>query len=167
MRTALPNSEMFNVKYFNSGPQKYFYLWALEFSWFIWYLCLVAQSCLTLCDPMAHQATLSMEFSGQEYCSELPCSPPEIFPTQGLNPGPPHCRQSLYHLSHQRSHLIFNPINLFKWLDKTHIIPPTFARLQKTYFKQLQLVIIVHHLPFYKSYLNYKYRILVELMAQW
>jgi len=24
-----------------------------------------------------------------------------IFPTQGLNPGLPHCRQILYHLSHQ------------------------------------------------------------------
>ena len=45
-----------------------------------------------------------------------------IFPTQGLNPGPPHCRQSLYHLSHQRSHLIFNPINLFKWLWIKYIL---------------------------------------------
>ena len=26
-----------------------------------------------------------------------------IFPTQGLNPGFPHCRQTLYHLSHQGS----------------------------------------------------------------
>ena len=26
-----------------------------------------------------------------------------IFPIQGLNPGLPHCRQMLYHLSHQRS----------------------------------------------------------------
>ena len=25
----------------------------------------------------------------------------EIFPTQGLNPGLPHCRQTLYHLSHR------------------------------------------------------------------
>ena len=25
-----------------------------------------------------------------------------IFPTQGLNPGLSHCRQTLYHLSHQR-----------------------------------------------------------------
>ena len=28
----------------------------------------------------------------------------EISPTQGLNPGLPHCRQMLYHLSHQGSH---------------------------------------------------------------
>ena len=27
----------------------------------------------------------------------------EIFPTQGLNPGLPHCRQMLYHLSYQGS----------------------------------------------------------------
>ena len=27
----------------------------------------------------------------------------EIFPTQGLNPGLPHCGQTLYHLSHQGS----------------------------------------------------------------
>ena len=26
-----------------------------------------------------------------------------VFPTQGSNPGPPHCRQMLYHLSHQGS----------------------------------------------------------------
>ena len=26
-----------------------------------------------------------------------------IFPTQGLNPGLPHCRQILYHLSHRGS----------------------------------------------------------------
>ena len=26
-----------------------------------------------------------------------------IFPTQGLNPGLSHCRQTLYHLSHQGS----------------------------------------------------------------
>ena len=29
-----------------------------------------------------------------------------IFPTQGLNPGLPHCRQILYHLSHQGSSLV-------------------------------------------------------------
>jgi len=27
----------------------------------------------------------------------------EIFPTQGLNPGLPHCRWILYHLNHKRS----------------------------------------------------------------
>ena len=31
-----------------------------------------------------------------------------IFLTQGLNPGLPHCRQTLYHLSHQGSHLLIS-----------------------------------------------------------
>ena len=41
----------------------------------------VAQSCLTLCDPVergAHQAPLSMGFCRQEYWSGLPCPPPGI-----------------------------------------------------------------------------------------
>ena len=33
-----------------------------------------------------------------------------IFPTQGSNPGLPHCRQMLYHLSHQGSPLC-NPVD--------------------------------------------------------
>ena len=73
------------------------------------FVCLVTQSCLTLCDP-------------------VDCSPPGfsvhgdspgkntgvgghvllqgIFPTQGLSPGLLHCRQILYCLNHQGS-----PIN--------------------------------------------------------
>ena len=51
----------------------------------------------------ARQAPLSMEFSRQEYRSGLPCLLQGIFLTQGSNPGLPHCRKILYHLSHQRS----------------------------------------------------------------
>ena len=32
-----------------------------------------------------------------------------IFPTQGLNPGLPHCRQILYQLNHKGSPLYFAP----------------------------------------------------------
>ena len=35
---------------------------------------------------VACQASLSMEFSRQEYWSRLPCPPPGIFLTQGSNP---------------------------------------------------------------------------------
>ena len=49
---------------------------------------------------VAYQAPLSMEFSRQEYWSGLPHPPPGIFPTQGSNPGLPHCRWILHHLSH-------------------------------------------------------------------
>ena len=38
-------------------------------------------------------------FSRREYWSGLPCPPLGTFPTQGSNPGLPHCRQILYHLS--------------------------------------------------------------------
>ena len=41
-----------------------------------------------------------------------------IFPTQGSNPGLPHCRQTLYHLSHQG-----NP-EYTEELDKKHFHDP-------------------------------------------
>ena len=38
-----------------------------------------------------------------------------IFPTQGSNPGHPHCRQTLYHLSHQGSPNDYsNALSIFK-----------------------------------------------------
>ena len=48
----------------------------------------VAQSCLTLCDPMtaAHQAPLSMRFSRQEHWSGLSCLPPGDLPDPGMEP---------------------------------------------------------------------------------
>ena len=57
---------------------------------------------------VAHQAPLSMEFSRQEYWSKLPCPLPGDLP----NPGTEHCRQILYHLSHQGSHqlIVFTKI---------------------------------------------------------
>ena len=42
-------------------------------------------------------------FSRQEYWSRLHALLQGIFPTQGSNPSLPHCRQILYHLSHQGS----------------------------------------------------------------
>ena len=51
----------------------------------------------------AHQAPPSMGFSRQEYWSGLPFLLQGTFPIQGRNPGLPHCRQILYHLSHQGS----------------------------------------------------------------
>ena len=62
------------------------------------------QSCPTLCDPMdcsppgssVHGILLQ---AGVGYHALLQ----EIFPTQGSNPGLPHCRQILYQLSHKGS----------------------------------------------------------------
>ena len=56
--------------------------------------------------PLACQASLSMEFSRQEHWSGL------LFPSlgdlsdQGSNLGLLHCRQILYHLSHPGKHLM-------------------------------------------------------------
>ena len=64
------------------------------------------QLCPILCNPMDTvplQAPLSMGFSRQEYWSGLHALLQGIFPTQGLNPGLPHCRWILYRLSHQGS----------------------------------------------------------------
>ena len=51
----------------------------------------VAQSCLTLCDPMYcnHQGPLSMGFPRQEYRSGLPFPSPEDFTNPGIEPGSP------------------------------------------------------------------------------
>ena len=56
----------------------------------------VPQWCLTLCRQ-------SMKFSRPEYWSDSHSLLQGIFPTQGLNPGLPHCRQILYQLSHKGS----------------------------------------------------------------
>ena len=50
---------------------------------------------------MAHQASLFMEFSRQEYGVGCHALLQGIFPTQGLNVGLLHCTQILYHLSYQ------------------------------------------------------------------
>ena len=52
---------------------------------------------------VAYQAPPSMGFSRQEYWSGLPLLLQGIFPTQGSNLGLQHCKQVLYHLSHQGS----------------------------------------------------------------
>ena len=60
-----------------------------------------AQSCPTLCEPMSYTRPWNSpgQNTGVGSLSLLQC----IFPTQGLNPGPPHCRQILYQLSHKGS----------------------------------------------------------------
>ena len=49
---------------------------------------------------LAYQAPPSMEFARQEYWSGLPFPSPGDLPDPGIELGLPHCRQTLYHLSH-------------------------------------------------------------------
>ena len=64
---------------------------------------LFAQSCPTLFDPLdcSCQTLCPWDFSGKS--TEVGCHflLQGIILTQASNPGLPHCRQTLYHLSHQ------------------------------------------------------------------
>ena len=67
-------------------------------------VCLVAQLCPTLCDPMDCSLPGSFvhgDSPGKNTGVGCQVLLQGIFPTQGSNPGFPHCRQILYHLSHQ------------------------------------------------------------------
>ena len=69
-------------------------------------LCLVTQLCLTLYDPTnCSPPGSSVHGSSLGKNTGVACHAllQGIFPTQGLNPGLPNCRQILYHLSHQGS----------------------------------------------------------------
>ena len=66
--------------------------------------CLVAQSCLTLCNPMDCSPPGSFvhgDSPGKNTGMGCLAFLQGIFPTHGLNPGLPHCRWILYWLSHQ------------------------------------------------------------------
>ena len=63
----------------------------------------VAQLCSTLCDPMDCSLLCPWDFPGKSTGVGCHFLLQRIFPTQGSNLGFPHCRQMLYHLSHQGS----------------------------------------------------------------
>ena len=87
------------------------------------YIDTIAKSCLTLATPwtVACQASLSMGFSGQEYCSGLPFPSPGDLPDPATEPGSPalqadSLRLCLYRLSYEGSpwsHLLnpFKPVS--------------------------------------------------------
>ena len=69
-------------------------------------VCLVAQSCPTLCNPMdCSPPGSSVHGDSPGKNTEMGFHVPfqRMFPTQGSNPGLPYCRQILYCLSHQGS----------------------------------------------------------------
>ena len=69
-------------------------------------LYLVDQSCLTLCDPMDYGlpgSSVHGDSPGKNTRVDCHALLQGIFLTQGLNLGLLHCKQILYHLSHQGS----------------------------------------------------------------
>ena len=72
----------------------------------IYKICLDLQSCLTLWDPMDCNPpgfSVHGNCSGKNTVVGCHALLQGIFPIQGLNPGLPHYKQILYHLSHQGS----------------------------------------------------------------
>ena len=69
-------------------------------------MCLVTQSCLTLCNPVDCSppgSSVRGDSPGKNTGVGCRALLQEIFPTQGSNTGLLHCRRILYHLSHQGS----------------------------------------------------------------
>ena len=66
-------------------------------------LCLVTQSCPTFLDPMDFSPPGSFVHGILQARTLEWVAQPSSFPSQGSNPGFPHCRRILYRLSHQGS----------------------------------------------------------------
>ena len=72
-------------------------------------MCFIAESCQTLCEPMdcnSPGSSVHEDSPGKNTGVGCHALLQGIFPTQGSNPGLPHCRHILYHLSQHRSPFI-------------------------------------------------------------
>ena len=69
------------------------------------YVCVVIQLCLTLCSPMdcSPPGSSIQDSPGKNTAVCCLALLQGIFPTQGSNPGLPHCRGILYQLNHQET----------------------------------------------------------------
>ena len=93
--------------------------------------CLVAQSCLTLCDPMDCSPPgffVHGDSPGKNTGVGCHALLQGIFPTQGLNPAILHGRRILYHVRHRGSPSILHVVvYIFPcyWLNSSHtLLPP-------------------------------------------
>ena len=99
--SLLPGGEVSILK---KKMDQYFVFVPLSFKCAV--LCLVAQACPTLCGPMECSppgSSVHGDSPGKNIGVGCYAFLQGIFPTQGSNPGLPHCRHILYHLSHQAS----------------------------------------------------------------
>ena len=94
-----------------------FFIWllSLPWKWKVKVKLLSRVHRFTTPQTVAYQAPPFVDFSRQEYWSGLHSLLQGIFPTQGLNPGLPHCRQMLYHLSHQETLFLITALFLVLW----------------------------------------------------
>ena len=110
-------------------------------------VCSVAQSCPPLCNPMDFNlpgSSVNGTSPGQNTGVGCHSLLQEIFPIQGLNPGFPHCRQILYHLSHKGSLIIGYATYIKRTLKKKKyvkwVLPwqTTFQKCGNVFFFKLQ-----------------------------
>ena len=101
-------------------------------------LCLVAQPCPTLCDPMDCGPPGSSVHGDlrREYWWGFPCPPPGDLP----NPGLLHCKWLLSHLSHQSSpNISYVHTSLLSGNDTDHMNTSTLYWVSYSTCKHLQL----------------------------
>ena len=127
-------------------------------------LCLVTQSCLTLCDPMDFSLPCSSIYRyspGKNTGVGCHTFLQGILPTQGSNSGLPHYRQILYCLSHEGSpgwgH--GNPLQYSSledphgWRSLTvHGVPKRHDRVTKHSTQSLVIILFyffLHNIPFF------------------
>ena len=94
----------------------------LKFS-FVVVLCLVTQSCLMFCDLTDCSppgSSVHGDSPGKNIGVGCHALLQRIFPTQGLSPDLPNCKQILYHLSHQGSR------RLLEWV--TYLFSRVFSQ---------------------------------------
>ena len=84
--------------------------------------CSAAQLCPTLWDP--HRLYSPWNSSGQNTGMDSHFLLQGIFPTQGSNPGLPHCRRILYQLSYQGS------LRILRWVAYPFSREPSRPRIQ-------------------------------------
>ena len=101
-------------------------------------LCLIAQSSPTLCDPMDYNPPgSSVHGDSPDKNTEKGCHVQGIFPTQGSNPGIPHCRMILYQLSYQGKEMatplqyscLKNPMDGGAWWATVHGVSKGWTQL--------------------------------------
>ena len=113
-------------------------------------LVLVNQLCPTLCNPMDCSSPVSsvhgiLQARILEWIA-VPCSRRSSIPTQGLNSCFPHCRQILYHLTHQGSPVflirIVEASNDSRWWEKKD------KRREQVFVAAFAVITIVSQLPY-------------------
>ena len=105
-------------------------------------VCLVTQSCLILCNPVDFSlpgSSIDGDSPGKNTRVGCHALLQGIFPTQGSNPGLPHCRRILYHLSHHEYWKnIWTVYSLWKDLSSIKFLKKwprskTFIQIPETY----------------------------------